>query len=143
MLSSREMQARGESVAPDSLVAEVQIALFFETLVEMYAGVFRDLKRRPAPPLIRVDFCPFANADSFVRLTGDGIHVRVTDLLEGAPAPVAEALAYILLGKLFRRPVPPIYAHRYRLYLNRRDTPRPIHLARPLRAPKFISEPPH
>ena len=40
------------------------------------------------------------------RLTEEGIHVRVTDLLEGAPAPVTEALAYILLAKLFRRPVP-------------------------------------
>jgi len=135
------MQARRESLASDSLVAEVQSTLFFETPVEMYARVFRCLRPRSAPPAIRVDFCPFANADSFVRLTENGIHVRVTDLLEGAPAPVAEALAYILLGKLFRRPVPRMYAHRYRLYLNRRDMRRQMHLVRQIRGRKFVSGP--
>jgi len=65
----------------------------------------------------------------------------VTDLLEGAPAPVTEALAYILLGKLFRRPVPRVYAHRYRLYLNRRDMRRQMHLIRQIRGRKFVSGP--
>jgi hypothetical protein len=61
--------------------------------------------------------------------------------LEGAPAPVTEALAHILLGKLFRRPVPRIYAHRYRLYLSRRDVRRQMHLIRQLRGRKFVSGP--
>jgi len=135
------MQARRESLAPDSLVPALQSTLFFETPAEMYARVFRDLKPRAAPPTIRIDFCPFANADSFARLTKNGIHVRVTDLLEGAPAPVTEALAYILLGKLFRRPVSQVYTHRYRLYLNRRDMRRQMHLVRQIRGRKFVSGP--
>jgi hypothetical protein len=69
------------------------------------------------------------------------IHVRISDLLEGAPAPVSEALAYILLGKLFRRPAARIYAHRYRLYLNRRDMRRQMHLVRQIRGRKFVSGP--
>ena len=52
-----------------------------------------------------------------------------------------EALAYILLGKLFRRPVPRLYAHRYRLYLNRRDMRRQMHLIRQIRGRKFVSGP--
>jgi len=135
------MQAHREGLATDPLISAVQSTLFFETPVEMYARVFSELKPRSAPPVIRVDFCPFANADSFVRLTADGIHVRVTDLLEGAPAPVTEALAYILLAKLFRRPVPRLYAHRYRLYLNRRDMRRQMHLIRQIRGRKFVSGP--
>ena len=92
-------------------------------------------------PSIAVEFCRFANADSFIRMESGAIHVRISDLLEGAPAPVAEALAYILLGKLFRRPAARIYAHRYRLYLNRRDVRRQMHLVRQIRGRKFVSGP--
>ena len=67
--------------------------------------------------------------------------MRISDLLEGAPAPVAEALAHILLGKLFRRPAARIYTHRYRLYLNRRDVRRQMHLVRQIRGRKFVSGP--
>jgi hypothetical protein len=47
----------------------------------------------------------------------------------------------MLLGKLFRRPVPRIYSHRYRLYLNRRDMRRQMHLVRQIRGRKFLSGP--
>ena len=60
---------------------------------------------------------------------------------EGAPAPVLEALAHILLGKLYRKEVPRIYAHRYKLYLNRREVRRQAHLLRQIRGRKFISGP--
>ena len=69
------------------------------------------------------------------------MHARISDLLEGAPAPVFEALAYILLAKLFRKPIPRIYNHRYRLYLNRRDVRRQMHLVRQIRGRKFVSGP--
>src|SRR5689334_24882720 len=65
----------------------------------------------------------------------------MSDLLEGAPAPVIEALAYILLGKLYRKEVARVYAHRYRLYLNRRDVRRQAHLVRQIRGRKFVSGP--
>jgi len=133
------MQARGEGIASNQLVSDLQTTLFFETAAEIYTRVFRDLKPRTKPPEVRVEFCPFANADSFIRLTDSGLRVRIADVLEGAPAPVMEALAYILLGKLFRRPVPRLYAHRYRLYLNRRDMRRQMHLVKQIRGRKFIS----
>jgi hypothetical protein len=120
---------------------EVQSSLFFETPEEIYARVFRDLKPRTAPPHFRVEFRQFANADSFVRLENGLLHVRMSDLLEGAPAPVLEALAYILLGKLYRKPVARQYVHRYRLYLNRRDVRRQAQLVRQIRGRKFISGP--
>jgi len=116
-----------------------QSALLFETPEEMFTRVFREIKPRTQPPPIRVGFFPFANADSFIKLQDDRIHVRISDLLEGAPAPVLEALAYILIGKLYRRPVPRLYAHRYRLYLNRRDMRRQMHLVRQIRGRKFLS----
>jgi hypothetical protein len=119
----------------------LQASLFFETPQEIYSRVFRELKPRTAVPELRVDFCRFANADSFIKLDGGKLHVRMSDLLEGAPAPVIEALAHILLGKLYRKPVARAYTHRYRLYLNRRDVRRQAHLVRQIRGRKFISGP--
>ena len=55
-------------------------------------------------PAIEVEYKRFANANSDVRLEGGAIRVRITDLLKSAPAPVTEALAHILLGKLYRKP---------------------------------------
>lgn len=119
----------------------LQSSLFFETPEETYARVFRELKPRTAVPELHVEFCRFANADSFIRLEGGKLYVRISDLLAGAPAPVLEALAHILLGKLYRKPIPRAYSHRYRLYLNRRDVRRQAQLVRQIRGRKFISGP--
>jgi len=118
---------------------QVESALLFETPSEIWARVFRSLKPRTPVPEIRVEFRRFANANSSIRMAGGKIVVRVSDLLEGAPAPVLEALAYILFCKLFRRPVPKIYSYRYRLYLNRKDVRRSLHLVRQIRGRKHIT----
>src|SRR5580698_3395954 len=124
-----------------TLVAGFQSSLFFETPEEIYARVFRDLKPRTPVPELHVEFCRFANADSFIRLENGCLKVRISDLLATAPAPVMEALAYILLGKLYRKPVARRYNHRYRLYLNRRDMRRQANLVRQIRGRKFVSGP--
>jgi hypothetical protein len=138
------MQDRGPSSpvgVGTNLDPGAQSARLFETPVEIYARVFRELKPRTAVPQVRVEFRQFANADSFIKLDKGGIQVRISDLLEGAPGPVQEALAYILLAKLFRKPVPRIYSYRYRLFLNRRDMRRQMHLIRQMRGRKFLSGP--
>jgi hypothetical protein len=119
----------------------LQSSLFFESPEEIYARVFRELKPRTAPPVMRVEFRTFANADSFIRLEAGCLEVRMSDLFAGAPAPVIEALAHILLGKLYRKPVPRCFQHRYRLYMNRKDVRRQAHLVRQIRGRKFISGP--
>jgi hypothetical protein len=131
------MQDHGSGLA----VSGIQSNLLFETPEEIYSRIFREFKPRTAPPRVRVEFCRFANPDSFIRLDSGAIHVRISDMLEGAPPPIQEALAYILLGKLFRRPIARIYSHRYRLYLNRRDVRRQMHLVRQIRGRKFVSSP--
>src|SRR5262249_30900907 len=98
------------------LFGGIESALFFETPAEIYARVFRELKPRTPLPSIEIQFFGFANANCFIRFVDGRMHVRISDLLEGAPAPVMEALAYILLGKLFRKPVSRAHLHRYRLY---------------------------
>jgi hypothetical protein len=119
----------------------LQSSLFFETPEEIFARVFRELKPRTPLPALAVEFRTFANADSFVRLENGRLAVRMSDLFAGAPAPVLEALAHILLGKLYRKPIPPVFNHRYRLYMNRKDVRRQAHLVRQIRGRKFLSGP--
>jgi hypothetical protein len=131
------MPGEDRTIASESLPA----LLFFETPEQIYARVFRMLRPRTPLPELRVEFCQFANADSSVSLRDGRLRVRISDLLAGAPAPVIEALAFILLGKLYRKPVPRMYAHCYRLYMNRRDVRRQADLVRQIRGRKFLSGP--
>lgn len=124
----------GEIVA-----SSVESAVLFETPVELYARVFRTLRPRTSLPEISVHFRPFANANSSIRLRDGVLIVRIADMLENAPAPVAEALAFILVSKLLRREVPAVYNHRYRLWLNRKDVRRTIHALRQMRGRKALS----
>jgi hypothetical protein len=120
---------------------QVQSAVLFETPEQIYERVFRMLRPRTEVPGIRVEYRTFANANSSIRLHEGRIEVRISDVLEGAPAPIQEALAFILLGKMFRKPVQAIYPHRYRRWLNRSDVRRHLHILRQSRGRKFISGP--
>jgi hypothetical protein len=114
----------------------VASALFFESAPELFRRVHREIRPRTPVPPIEVEYKRFANANSDVRLADGAIRVRISDVLANAPAPVTEALAQILLGKLYRRPVAKQYLHRYRLYLNRKDIRRQISLVRQTRGRK-------
>ncbi len=118
-----------------------QTTLFFETVEQIYGRVFRDLKPRTPAPHFILEYRPFANVNSFIRHDGaDGVvRVRMSDLLEGAPAPVHEALAFILLSKLYRKQIPEKYNRRYRLFLNRADIRRKMLLLRQIRGRKQVS----
>ena len=118
---------------------QVESALLFETPAEIWARVYRELRPRSRVPEITIEFCRFAGANTFARLEDGLLRVRITDVLDGAPAPVLEALAHILLSKQFRRPVPRIYHHRYRMYLNRKEMRRSLHLLRQTRGRKLLS----
>lgn len=119
----------------------VESAIFFETPVEIFRRVHRVLKPRTAVPPMTLEYKRFVNADSHIRMADGSIHLRITDLLESAPAPVTEALAYILLGKLYRKPIAPQFSHRYRLYLNRREMRKRINQVRQTRGRKVHSGP--
>ena len=117
----------------------VPAAVLFETPEEIFLRVFGELRPRTQRPAVEIRFCQFANANSLIRWEGDRMSVRITDVLEGAPAPVLEALAYILISKLLRRPVPKTYADRYRRHLNRKEMRRSLQLVRQARGRKFVS----
>ena len=120
---------------------QVESGVRTPTPEEIFSRVYRDLRPQSRQPVIQVVFCQFANPDSFARMEEGEIHVRLSDLFEGAPAGIIEALAHILLGKLLRRPISAVYTRRYHLYLNRRDFRRSAHLVRQSRGRKFVSGP--
>ncbi len=117
-----------------------QTTLFFETVEQIYRRVFRELKPRTPTPTFAVEYRPFANVNSFIRHDNGAVWVRMSDLLEGAPAPVHEALAFILLSKLHRKQIPEKYNRRYRLFLNRPDVRRKMLLLRQIRGRKHLGE---
>jgi hypothetical protein len=120
---------------------QVQTALFFETVEEIYARVFQMLKPRTALPRISVRFRKYANANSRVRLADGHLSVDISDLLEDAPAPIQEALAIILLSKLFRRVPDESAVARYRHYLYRPDIRQMLRSARRTRGRKAMGSP--
>jgi predicted SprT family Zn-dependent metalloprotease len=107
----------------------------------MFARIYRELRPRAAMPSFRIEFRCFANANSFISLENKQVSVRISDALEGAPASVIEALGFILLAKLYRKPVPRKYQDRYRRYLNRKDMRRHLDLMRQQRGRKVLNPP--
>lgn len=79
------------------------------------------MKPRTPVPSIRVEFRRYANANAQIRVENGVLRVRLADTLAAAPEDTLEALAEILLSKLFRRPVPAACQERYRRWLNRRE----------------------
>jgi predicted metal-dependent hydrolase len=120
---------------------QVETALFFETVEQIYERVFRALKPRTALPRISIRFRKYANATSRIRLEEGELRVSISDLLESAPAPIQEALAYILISKLYRKAPPASVIARYRRYLNRADVRRVLQLVQKERGRKAYRDP--
>ncbi len=119
-----------------SELMQVEAALFFETAEQIYARVFRQIKPRTTLPPIHVRFKKYANADSRIVLANGLLCVYLSDVLENAPAPVQEALAKILLNKLYRKQSDQHALAVYRRYLNRADIRRALHLIKQTRGRK-------
>jgi len=103
-----------------------------------FLAVYRELKPRTALPAMEIGFYPFAHINNTIRLRDGRVLVRLSDLLQTAPETVIEALAHILLRKLFRRPIPESYNARYRRFIGRKDIVAKTHLIRQIRGRKQL-----
>ncbi len=117
---------------------QVETALFFETIEQIYTRVFRNLKPRSAVPAVTIRFRKYANITSRIRLENNNLTVDISDLLESAPAPIQEALAHILVAKLFRRIPDASVVARYQRYLNRTEMRRVLHSVKRERGRKLV-----
>jgi hypothetical protein len=109
-----------------------------ETLHQVFEDSYRELRPRAPVPELRVEFFSFANVNNTIRLRDGRLLVRLSDLLEGAPANVLRAIAHILLAKMYRRPIDRERAGRYRRYVSTQHMSRKAHLVRQMRGRKRI-----
>ena len=110
-------------------------------LTETFEHMYRELRPRAPAPAFDVRFFRFANLNHTIRLRQGTARVRLSDLLEGAPPSVLEAIAHILLAKLYRKPIAPARAARYRRYVSSRRMSARTHLLRQMRGSKRVSSP--
>lgn len=89
-------------------------------------------------PELAVEFFAFVNINNTIRMRQGKLFVRLSDLLEGAPAAVLQAIAHILLAKMYRKPIEQTYATRYRRYISGHDIAGKAHLVRQMRGRKRI-----
>ena len=108
------------------------------SILEIFQDVFRDLRPDVSSPPNSLEFFPFANVNNTIRLRHGALFVRLSDLLEGAPVPVLRAIAHILLAKMYRRPIEPAQAARYRRYVHSHEIRSKAHLVRRVRGRKRI-----
>jgi len=120
---------------------QLQTALLFETPEEIFARVFRQYRPRTLLSEVRLVFKRYANANSAIAFREGRLAVRLSDLWQGAPAPVLEALAQILIAKMFRHATPAHANALYRRWLNRRDVRRSLQTVKMVRGRKFVSGP--
>ncbi len=135
------MQVEGDGPSRGIRASNVETALLFEKPEELFARVFRTIKPRTAMPEIRVEFHAFAGANARIQLKDSRLTVKIADMIQGAPAPVLEALAFILVSKLYRLRPAAEHSHRYRMWLNRKDVRRTLHLVRQTRGRKVLLDP--
>ncbi len=120
---------------------QVESSLLGETPLEIAQRIFELLKPRTPMPAVRVEFRPFTNLNSRIRLREGRLVVGISDLLREAPSPVIESLLWILLSKLYRRPIPVERQQCYREYVNREELRQNLGTMRQARGRKQIAAP--
>jgi hypothetical protein len=134
------MQVEDKAGKRAPLASNVESALLFESPSELFARVLRIL-RPSCRAAVDVEFRPFVNAYSSARLSAGRLRIRLVDILEQAPAPVLESLAFLLLSKLFGLRPAAIHRHRYRMWMSRHDVRRKLHASRRERGQKTARPP--
>ena len=107
-------------------------------LLHIFQETYRELRPRDPVPELKVDFFAFTSIKNTIRMREGRLLVRLSDLLEGAPASVLQAIAHILLAKMYRKPIEREAATRYRRYISSHDITRKAHLVRQMRGRKHL-----
>ena len=87
-------------------------------------------------PPIAVRFRRFTSLNTTIRIREGQIRVSLSDLLEGAPEPVARAIAHILLAKLYKKPIDAAQNLRYKRFASSAAVTRQTELIRGARGNK-------
>lgn len=110
-------------------------------LLIIFEQEYRELRPRAPMPGFDIRYRRFTSLNTTIRLREAVLHVRLSDLLEAAPETVHRAIAHILLAKLYRKPISPASADRYRRYVSSDVVARGAEHIRQTRGRKRISSP--
>ncbi len=108
------------------------------SVLQILEQAYRELRPDASLPDLKVEFFAFTSIKNTIRMREGRLLVRFSDLLEGAPAAVLQAIAHILLAKMYRRPVDREAAARYRRYISSHHISRKAHLVRQMRGRKHL-----
>jgi predicted metal-dependent hydrolase len=108
---------------------------------QVFQRIYTRLGCQGRPPRFVVEFHPYTDLTHTIRIREDIAHVRVSDALKTAPLDVLEAVAAILLGKLYRRRPPKSLLDSYREFSYARSTRRRLHSLRRQRGRKTEHRP--
>ena len=92
-------------------------------------------------PDFDIRFRRFTSLNTTIRLREGKLHVRLSDLLEPAPESVHQAIAHILIAKLYKKSIAPSHSDRYRRYTTSEAVRSQSEQIRQLRGRKRISGP--
>jgi hypothetical protein len=109
--------------------------------IPIFQEEYRALRPRAPMPPIAVRFRRFTSLNTTIRLREGEIRVSLSDLLEGAPEPVARAIAHILLAKLYKKPIDAAQNLRYKRFASSAAVTRQAELIRGARGNKRFSGP--
>jgi len=110
-------------------------------LISVFEREYRELRPRAPMPQLEIKFRRFTSLNTTIRLREGKLIVRLSDLLEHAPETIHHAIAHILLAKLYRKPIEPVYADRYRRYTQSEAVSKQAERIRQTRGRKRISSP--
>jgi hypothetical protein len=110
-------------------------------VVSIFEVEYRELRPRAPMPPMDVRFRRFTSLNTTIRLREGRLHIRLSDLLEHAPENVHQAIAHILLAKLYRKPIAPMHADRYRRYTQSEVVSKQAERIRQTRGRKRITSP--
>ena len=107
-------------------------------LLQIFQAAYRELRPIAPVPEMQARFFAFANINNTIRLREGRLLVRISDLLEGAPESVLQAIAHILLAKMYKKEIDPEQSARYRKYVASHDIAHKAHAVRQMRGRKKL-----
>jgi hypothetical protein len=110
-----------------------------EALKSLFTDVFQQVTKRQERPNIHVAFYPFAGLNHTIRIRKQCVYVRLSDILRDAPRQVHQALAFILVAKLFNKRVTSEHEVLYRQYAYQPQVLRASDIARRQRGRKVLN----
>jgi hypothetical protein len=104
--------------------------------IGIFQEQYRVLRPRAPIPPISVRFRRFTSLNTTIRLREGKLFVSLSDLLEGAPESVLQAIAHILLAKLYKKPIDAAQNLRYKRFATSAAVTRQTELIRHTRGTK-------